>query len=216
VETQILGKFKVIFMNYKKFVLPLVIMVLVILSDRMTKVWAVETLKGYPSQSYLGDSFRIIYAENEGAFLSLGSDLPENVRFWVLAIIPILALGYFGFTLFFNNEVGPWQRIAFAFIIAGGGSNIIDRILEGKVVDFLNIGIGDLRSGIFNIADMAIMAGLFLILPMAFKSSAPKKQEFVPSEGENAVEIADEIAEIKAIEEETEETEEPSKENKGE
>jgi signal peptidase II len=213
VETQILGKFKVIYMNYKKFVLPLIIMVLVILSDRMTKVWAVETLKGYPSQSYLGDSFRIIYAENEGAFLSLGSDLPENVRFWVLAIIPILALGYFGFTLFFNNEVGPWQRIAFAFIIAGGGSNIIDRILEGKVVDFLNIGIGDLRSGIFNIADMAIMAGLFLILPMAFKSSAPKKQESVPSEGENAVEIAIENAEIKAIEEETEE---PSKENKGE
>lgn len=200
-------------MNYKKFVLPLVIMILVILSDRMTKIWAVETLKGYPSQSYLGDSFRIIYAENEGAFLSLGSDLPENVRFWVLAIIPILALGYFGFTLFFNNEVGPWQRIAFAFIIAGGGSNIIDRILEGKVVDFLNIGIGDLRSGIFNIADMAIMAGLFLILPMAFKSSAPKKQEFVPSEAENAVEIADEISEIKAIEEEAEE---PSKENKGE
>jgi signal peptidase II len=213
VETQILGKFKVIYMNYKKFVLPLIIMVLVILSDRMTKVWAVETLKGYPSQSYLGDSFRIIYAENEGAFLSLGSDLPENVRFWVLAIIPILALGYFGFTLFFNNEVGPWQRIAFAFIIAGGGSNIIDRILEGKVVDFLNIGIGDLRSGIFNIADMAIMAGLFLILPMAFKSSAPKKQESVPSEGENAFEIAIENAEIKAIEEETEE---PSKENKGE
>jgi signal peptidase II len=205
VETQILGKFKVIFMNYKKFVLPLVVMVLVVLSDRMTKVWAVETLKGYPSQSYLGDSFRIIYAENEGAFLSLGSDLPENVRFWVLAIIPILALGYFGFTLFFNNEVGPWQRIAFAFIIAGGGSNIIDRILEGKVVDFLNIGIGDLRSGIFNIADMAIMAGLFLILPMAFKSSAPKKEESVPFEGENA--------EIKAIEEETEEeAEEQSKE----
>jgi signal peptidase II len=205
VETQILGKFKVIFMNYKKFVLPLVVMVLVVLSDRMTKVWAVETLKGYPSQSYLGDSFRIIYAENEGAFLSLGSDLPENVRFWVLAIIPILALGYFGFTLFFNNEVGPWQRIAFAFIIAGGGSNIIDRILEGKVVDFLNIGIGDLRSGIFNIADMAIMAGLFLILPMAFKSSAPKKEESVPFEVENT--------EIKAIEEVTEEeTEEQSKE----
>jgi len=130
-----------------------------------------------PAESYLGDSFRIIYAENEGAFLSLGSELPENVRFWLLAIIPILALGYFGFTLFFNTTVGQWQRIAFAFIISGGGSNIIDRILEGKVVDFLNIGIGELRSGIFNIADMAIMAGLFLILPMAFKSSAPKKEE---------------------------------------
>lgn len=206
-EAQILRKFKVIFMNYKKFVLPLVIMVLVILSDRMTKVWAVETLKGYPSQSYLGDSFRIIYAENEGAFLSLGSDLPENVRFWVLAVIPILALGYFGFTLFFNNEVGPWQRIAFAFIIAGGGSNIIDRILEGKVVDFLNIGIGDFRSGIFNIADMAIMAGLFLILPMAFKSSVPKEKESVPPEAENA----EENAEIKEIEEVSERLNKESK-----
>jgi signal peptidase II len=207
VEAQILRKFKVIFMNYKKFVLPLVIMVLVILTDRMTKVWAVETLKGYPSQSYLGDSFRIIYAENEGAFLSLGSDLPENVRFWVLAVIPILALGYFGFTLFFNNEVGPWQRIAFAFIIAGGGSNIIDRILEGKVVDFLNIGIGDFRSGIFNIADMAIMAGLFLILPMAFKSSVPKEKESVPPEAENA----EENAEIKEIEEVSERLNKESK-----
>ena len=109
-EAQILRKFKVIFMNYKKFVLPLVIMVLVILSDRMTKVWAVETLKGYPSQSYLGDSFRIIYAENEGAFLSLGSDLPENVRFWVLAVIPILALGYFGFTLFLTMRLDPGRE----------------------------------------------------------------------------------------------------------
>lgn len=194
-------------MNYKKFVLPLIIMVLVVLSDRLTKQWAVENLKGYASQSYLDDSFRIIYAENEGAFLSLGSDLPENVRFWVLAIIPILALGYFGFTLFFNNEVGPWQRAAFAFIIAGGGSNIIDRILEGKVVDFLNIGIGDFRSGIFNIADMAIMAGLFLILPMAFKSSAPKERESVSQKVENT----DENAEIIGIEEVSEDL---NKENK--
>jgi hypothetical protein len=60
---------------------------------------------------------------------------------------------------------------------------------------------------------MAIMAGLFLILPMAFKSSAPKEQESISNE----IEKADENAEIKAIEEETEEnTEEPSKENKGE
>lgn len=187
-------------MAYKKFILPLLVIILVIISDRISKQWAVETLKGMPAESYLGDSFRIIYAENEGAFLSLGSELPENVRFWLLAIIPILALGYFGFTLFFNTTVGQWQRIAFAFIISGGGSNIIDRILEGKVVDFLNIGIGELRSGIFNIADMAIMAGLFLILPMAFKSSAPKKEE-------NPANDADEDIHLPEIEPEPEVTE---------
>lgn len=187
-------------MAYKKFILPLLVIILVIISDRISKQWAVETLKGMPAESYLGDSFRIIYAENEGAFLSLGSELPENVRFWLLAIIPILALGYFGFTLFFNTTVGQWQRIAFAFIISGGGSNIMDRILEGKVVDFLNIGIGELRSGIFNIADMAIMAGLFLILPMAFKSSAPKKEE-------NPANDADEDIHLPVIEPEPEVTE---------
>lgn len=187
-------------MAYKKFILPLLVIILVIISDRISKQWAVETLKGMPAESYLGDSFRIIYAENEGAFLSLGSELPENVRFWLLAIIPILALGYFGFTLFFNTTVGQWQRIAFAFIISGGGSNIIDRILEGKVVDFLNIGIGELRSGIFNIADMAIMAGLFLILPMAFKSSAPKKEE-------NPANDADDDKHLPVIEPEPEVTE---------
>jgi len=175
-------------MSYKKFIIPLLVIFFVILTDRYSKQWAVETLKGMPSSSYLGDTFRIIYAENEGAFLSLGSELPENVRFWVLAIIPILALGYFGFTLFFNTEVGQWQRIAFAFIISGGGSNIIDRILEGKVVDFLNIGIGELRSGIFNIADMAIMAGLFLILPMAFRSTPSKNTETLVNVEEPVVE----------------------------
>lgn len=194
-------------MAYKKFILPLLVIILVIISDRISKQWAVETLKGMPAESYLGDSFRIIYAENEGAFLSLGSELPENVRFWLLAIIPILALGYFGFTLFFNTTVGQWQRIAFAFIISGGGSNIIDRILEGKVVDFLNIGIGELRSGIFNIADMAIMAGLFLILPMAFKSSAPKKEE-------NPANDADEDIHLPEIEPEPPVTE-AEKEDKG-
>ena len=106
-----------------------------------------------------------------------------------------------------SYQVGPWQRIAFAFIIAGGGSNIIDLILEGKVVDFLNIGIGDFRSGIFNIADMAIMAGLFLILPMAFKSSVPKEKESVPPEAENA----EENAEIKEIEEVSERLNKESK-----
>jgi len=109
-------------MAYKKFILPLLVIILVIISDRISKQWAVETLKGMPAESYLGDSFRIIYAENEGAFLSLGSELPENVRFWLLAIIPILALGYFGFTLFLirrlaNGKESPLP-LSFQVVVA--------------------------------------------------------------------------------------------------
>jgi signal peptidase II len=60
------------------------------------------------------------------------------------------------------------QQIAFGLIIGGGLSNIYDRIVAGKVVDFMNIGIGGLRTGIFNVADNAIMIGLFLMLPALF------------------------------------------------
>ena len=49
-------------------------------------------------------------------------------------------------------------------VIAGGSSNLIDRIARGSVVDFMNVGIGSLRSGIFNFADVALMFGLVLIV----------------------------------------------------
>ena len=46
-----------------------------------------------------------------------------------------------------------------ALFLAGALSNLIDRIAVGSVIDFLNVGIGPLRTGIFNVADVAIMAG---------------------------------------------------------
>ena len=48
--------------------------------------------------------------------------------------------------------------------LAGGLSNLVDRIAMGSVIDFLNIGIGPIRTGIFNVADVAIMAGIALLL----------------------------------------------------
>jgi len=53
---------------------------------------------------------------------------------------------------------------ALVLFVAGGASNWIDRALRGSVVDFLNVGIGPLRTGIFNVADMAIMLGALLFL----------------------------------------------------
>ena len=49
-------------------------------------------------------------------------------------------------------------------LFAGGFSNLVDRVVHGRVVDFLNVGIGPVRTGIFNVADMAIMLGVALLL----------------------------------------------------
>ena len=61
-------------------------------------------------------------------------------------------------------------------MLAGGIGNLIDRVFHGGlVIDFLNMGIGPVRTGIFNVADMAIMAGFaLLILQPRPKSDTPK------------------------------------------
>jgi len=140
-----------------------------VLLDRITKIWAVNELRGEGVRSYLNDTIRIVYAENTGAFLSLGSGLSDTIRFIVLTVLPVLVLLYVLYTILFSTQMSRYQAAAFSFIVGGGGSNVYDRILEGKVVDFMNMGLGGLRTGIFNVADMAIMLGLFMMIPLLFR-----------------------------------------------
>ena len=130
--------------------------------DRVTKHLALTTLAGHPEQSFLGDTIRFEYHENPGAFLSFGATWrPETQRVVFqlanavfLAGIAVVALR-------------SWSRLAacgLMLIFAGGVSNLIDRVTVGRVIDFLNVGIGPLRTGIFNVADVAIMAGIALLV----------------------------------------------------
>ncbi len=157
--------------------------------DQLSKMWAVKTLMGEPSTSYLGDLFRLTFAKNTGAFLSLGSGLSDNWRYWVLTILPVVVLLFLLYQTLFSKTFTRWQVIAFSSILGGGISNIFDRIMYGSVVDFMNMGIGNLRTGIFNIADMAIMTGLFMMLPYMFKKSPEKGEEKAGESGieENSV-----------------------------
>lgn len=59
-----------------------------------------------------------------------------------------------------------------ALFVTGGALNLADRIVRGSVVDFMNVGIGPVRTGIFNVADMAIMLGLAM---MAFVTFGPNQ-----------------------------------------
>jgi signal peptidase II len=159
--------------------------------DRLTKIWAVNTLKEQPMKSYLNDVFRLVYAENTGAFLSLGSGMNDTLRYWVLAVVPVLVLLYIFFHVLTAKNLHVVQQAAFGFILGGGLSNIYDRIMEGRVVDFMNMGFGTLRTGIFNVADMSIMLGLFLMVPFLFQKQAPVEAATTPVA---AAEIAEEAA----------------------
>jgi signal peptidase II len=112
-------------------------------------------------------------AHNHGAFLGLGSSFPENLRESLFSLgvagMLIALLGY----ILFSKSASPSSVLAYALLLAGGLGNLIDRLIYGgDVVDFINMGIGPIRTGVFNVADMVVVAGalmLFTGMPSAKK-----------------------------------------------
>jgi signal peptidase II len=159
------GGFNPFMHGLKKIILILLILGLCVGCDRATKVVARKYLAATPPISYLADTFRLQYAENKGAFLSLGARLPESVGFWLLIALPGLFLAGILVYLFAISTLRTGQVVAFSLILGGGLGNLYDRIFNnGYVIDFMNMGIGFVRTGIFNVADVVIMAGFGLLL----------------------------------------------------
>ncbi len=149
----------------QRIILICIILVACVGCDQATKVLAKKSLAYHPPISYYHDTFRLQYAENSGAFLSIGSSLSPTHRFGVFTVATGLALGAMAAYLLFAEAVGLILVTGLSLVIAGGTGNLIDRIMNnGAVIDFMNVGIGSLRTGIFNVADVAIMAGTILLL----------------------------------------------------
>lgn len=165
-------------MSYTKRILLVLGIVLALVSvDQFTKWVAIQTLAGKGEINYFGGLFRWVFATNRGAFLSLGSGLSDSMRFLVLTAFNAVILVVVVVFLLVKKGLPTSVVVALALILAGGSGNILDRLFRnGLVVDFMNVGIGSLRTGIFNVADMAIMAGLFLLLFIEFRGRHPSPQ----------------------------------------
>jgi signal peptidase II len=134
--------------------------------DQLTKTAAQAHLPSSHSISLLGDLFRFQYSMNTGAFMGLGAGLPSAVRFWSLIIFVGLALaGMLGFICASREINHPLSILGASLLLGGGLSNLLDRLFNaGAVIDFVSMGVGNLRTGVFNLADVAIMAGAGTLL----------------------------------------------------
>jgi signal peptidase II len=147
--------------------------------DRVTKHVATTALAGMPGRSYLGDTIRLDYAENAGGFLSLGATLPPGTR----AIIFTVATGLILLALTVaavRRQWHGWPVLGLTLFIAGGASNWIDRVVRGSVVDFLNVGVGAVRTGVFNVADVAIMVGAVIFIAGEFHGGGSNRDHAPP------------------------------------
>ncbi len=133
--------------------------------DQATKVLASQELSKDVMISYFSDLLRVGYTENLGAFLGLGNTLSDEYRFgfFVIAVGTFL-LGLLVYTVT-SSKQNLASLIALSMVFSGGFSNFYDRVTNnGAVIDFLNLGIGSLRTGVFNVADVAIMIGILMLL----------------------------------------------------
>ena len=139
------------------------IVVLTVAGDRATKHLATRRLAGAAVRSYLSDTVRVEYTENRGGFLGLGATLPSPVRTAVFTAGTLALLAVVSAVLA-RRGTGTAATVGLSLLWAGGASNLADRVARGAVVDFLNLGLGPLRTGIFNLADVAITAGVLILL----------------------------------------------------
>ncbi|HCF58885.1 MAG TPA: signal peptidase II [Myxococcales bacterium] len=132
--------------------------------DQATKDLAQRELLGQGPSIFLGGLFKLVYVENPGAFLGLGNSLGPQLRFWLFVVGVGVALVAGLLTLLLRKELSWGGLVVGALIVAGGFGNLIDRIAnEGRVVDFMQLGLGSLRTGIFNVADVLLMLGVALM-----------------------------------------------------
>jgi signal peptidase II len=138
--------------------------------DHAAKTVAQDVLAGSPAVSLLGDAVRLELTSNPGAFLSLGAELPEAARRAVfMGVVPLTLLALCWLAWRSGASV-----LALGLIAGGGVGNWIDRLAHGgAVTDFVSLGAGPLRTGIFNLADVFIVAGVLLTILAMNRESAP-------------------------------------------
>lgn len=145
--------------------------------DHASKTVAQDLLGAGDGVFLAGGSVHLALASNPGGFLDLGSGLPDPVRQMVfVGLVPVLVVVLCA--LFLRSQTVSVPLVVGLGLLAGGGlSNWLDRLLNGgAVTDFVSVGMGPLRSGVFNLADLAVIAGLLLLLALG-RDRAPRASE---------------------------------------
>ena len=142
----------------------IIIIVAIIALDQWSK-WAIKTsFDLYESKPVIQDFLHYTYLTNDG--MAFGLSFPGGKH--VLLIMTILLTGFIIGFLWKEKNGHPLIKYGLALILSGAIGNLIDRLLYGKVVDFLDLMIGNFHWYIFNIADSSVTIGMILFIIHSF------------------------------------------------
>ena len=141
-----------------RLLLVALVAVAVFALDRVTKAWVSENIPLGTARPVVGDYVRIVHAQNTGAAFGL---LPERTTLLsVLSVLAVLAIVYY----YRQIASASWLVSATLGMQLGGAfGNLLDRVRQGYVVDFVDVGVGEVRFWAFNVADSSIVVGIFVV-----------------------------------------------------
>lgn len=143
----------------------------VVVVDQLTKAWIRSNLAPGQATPVLGDWLRLVHAQNNGGIFGLlrGQALP----------FAVVSLGVIALIVAYHGRSGrsPFLTLALALLLGGAIGNLLDRLLYGSVVDFVDAGIGSLRWYTFNVADASISLAIVLLLALSIRPSLGRTVE---------------------------------------
>lgn len=137
----------------------IILSIIFLIVDQITKILVVNSLVPGENIEIIKNIFSIIYTNNTGAAFSIL--LGKRI---FLIVVAVLIIGVLLYYIKRNKIEKKIDIIALSFVIGGSLGNLIDRIVRGYVIDFISIKLGNYNFPIFNVADILIVIGVFLLL----------------------------------------------------
>lgn len=154
----------------------------VILSDQLTKLHIMQTMRLHESIPVIPNLFSFTYIRNPGAAFGLLAGSSNAFRMVFFGLTSLFALVLLGSILYRMPESEWMGRLSVSSILGGAVGNLIDRMRYGEVIDFLDVYVNDYHWPAFNVADSAITVGVvFLVIHFMFE-----KKDVPPVAPENS------------------------------
>lgn len=143
----------------------IILTILVILVDFFSKYMVSKLMTVNETIDLIDNFFRITYVKNTGAAFSIFSN-----NTILVIIISVVIIGFLLFYIYKNKGNNKLENVSYAFILGGAIGNLIDRLVYGYVIDFLDFEMLSYDAPIFNLADTFIVIGVILFLINTLRS----------------------------------------------
>jgi len=131
---------------------------LTVIIDQISKIIIKESMYLGQSVKVVGNFLRLTYVENPG--IAFGIRVSNPVIFTILSLLASIGIVFY---IFYHRNGDNILKYSLSIILGGALGNLVDRLFFNKVVDFIDVGIGNVRWPVFNVADSAVVIGMFIL-----------------------------------------------------